>query len=606
MAKDLLGEPICDHCWHLAGGAKAILARAQGETDGPILAFDDLADELIATANPNDLLHPFDRLAVESGVRWSTLRTIIPRDRTRLTGMIADRAADVPAHTKLPSGAESWLSLVTASIAVDSVEFKQPRGTKRRRWWRIARVYALCADRQGRPLTWAAHEVVAEAVGCSTKTVQRCLRWLERSGLLWEVVPGCVLRRCQVPDGETPAERQARQQREVLAEAENVIETAGRRIRTDAELAAVRAGHRGDAALAAADRILADQPGLPVDPLLDVDPDHVPGDRRVPLWDQNPGEWVRITPVYELRVPLSDLERAETDRIAAATSTPPTPGQLLAQQHRGALLHPHNTLLHGDAVLITHDGTCGRIDPEIDPAAYLTALDAVTSGNAAALVRTSSFVHPPQVFSLDEIKSRTARLWMDGRASRGSSMKGVGETISANTENIEPTEPAEGSNQQAKPLPEARRIARWLLRSSLHPVLCEGLDDAFEGKLAATIAGSGLLRHGWSDDDLHKEIHGLPEHRHLPRWVRNPAAWIITRLRDADPHFPPHKREIVLKVERESRWFAENRTFQAEAEITARRDAIDACLLCDHVGILDLGDNVPLTRCTHDPDTGGW
>lgn len=608
VAEQLLGRPVCDQCWHLAGGAATILARLKGEAEGPVLEFDERADAMLAAANPQDLLHPFDRMAVRSGVRWSTLRTIIPRDRNRLTGMIADRADNVPAHTKIPTGGVDWLLLVTDRIAGDVDQFRQRRGSKRRRWWRIARVFALCADRKGRPLTWAAHEVVAEAVGCSTKTVQRCLRWLERQGLLWEVVPGCVLRRSQVPENETPAERDARQKRETLAQAEAIVDNAARRIHIKAELDAVRAGKRGLAALAAADEQLADQADLlPRDPLLDLDLDHLPGDRSVPLWDKNPEQWVRITPVYELRVPLPAAERAEAERITAACGPPPpTEGRLLAELHRADWLHPRNAHHQPDAVLITHDGWCGLVSNDVDPDAFRVAVEAVTSGNAAALVRTSSFVHPPKVSSTGEIKSRINHLWMDGRAPRGSSKKSLGNP-SDDSVHTEITNHDESSpKRQVKPLPEARRVARWLIRSGLDPVLCEGLDDAFEGILAAVIAGSGLLRHDWGDKDFRDEIHGLPEHRHLPRWVRNPQAWILSRLRAADPHLPPWKREKILDVERTSRWFAENRTFQAETERAARRATIDACPLCDHNGILDLGEDTPKVRCNHDPDSGGW
>lgn len=613
VAHQLLGNtPVCDHCWHLAGGAQAILDRAHlfaEGTDTLILAFDERADAMIAAANPVDLLHPADRVVVDNGVRWSVLRTIIPRDRLRLTSWIADRTASVPTGTTRPDGPEAWLVLVTLAIAADTEEFKQPRGTKRRRWWRIARVFALCADRDGRPLTWAAHDVVAEAVGCSTKTVQRCLRWLESAGLLHEVVPGCVLRRCQVPEGETAQQRNARQEREALAEAAAVIDAEARRVRTEAELTAVRAGHGGLAALAAADDLLADQPGLPGNLLDDDGQDHRPLDRQVPLWDKNPEEWVRITPVYELRRPLTPLEREEADRIAATVITPPTPGQVLAEQHRDAWVHPANAHVHSDLVLITHDGTTVRLDNS-DMEAWLTAVDAVTCGNAAKLVRTTSFVHPPKVTSLREIKSLTQNgLWISGRASRDASKKSPisvqdHEVISVNTEVIGGI-----AKQLAKPAPEARQVARWLLESSLDPILCDGVTEDY---LTALIAGSGLLRHEWTWDDIRDEIHGLPEHPHLPRHIRTPRAFITDRLRSAAdyPHLPPSIRRQILEIERGSRWFAENATntrdAAREAERAARRKEIDNCPLCDQSGWLDLPSHVPTARCTHDPDTQGW
>jgi hypothetical protein len=154
-----------------------------------------------------------------------------------------------------------------------------------------------------------------------------------------------------------------------------------------------------------------------------------------------------------------------------------------------------------------------------------------------------------------------------------------------------------------KPPSEARQVARWLLRSSLPPELCDGVD---EDHLTALIAGSGLLRHGWTRQDVLDELLGAPEHAHLPRWVRTPRAWVTTRIREAVPHLPPSKRRLIRDVERGSRWFTENRQRARDAEIAVRRGAIDACSLCDHNGILDLGGDAPLTRCTHDPDTGGW
>ncbi|MFE2755652.1 hypothetical protein ACFXGA_26995 [Actinosynnema sp. NPDC059335] len=621
VAQELLDQPVCDQCWHLAGGADAVLARVRaamnGEPTGPFLALDPRADELIATANPNDLLHPNDRLAVDSGIRWSTLRTIIPRDRLRLVTMIDQNAGRRPPNTTRPDDAPAWLMLVADHIRADTEQFKQRNGSKRSRWWRIARVFAICADRDRRPLTWAAHDVVAEAVGCSTKTVQRCLRWLEKQGLIWEVVPGCVLRRCQTSEadhprtGETDEQRQARQEHDVLAEAAAVVDAAARRIRTEAELIAVDAGLGGAAALAAADIMLADQPGYPHAPISDVDQDHEPDTRRPPLWEQHPEEWVNLAPVYELRVPLPPAEQAEVARIVAAIGPPPpTEGELLAELHRNNWLHPDNVLRNGfEAVLITHDGWTGLVHADLDPQAFLAAIDAVTSGNAAALVRTSSFVHPPKVATYGEIESRTQNLWINGRAPRDSSKRdtpsqGNPSDVSAHTETTNDGEAVQ--KRQVKPIPESRRVAEWLFRAALDPVLCEGLTPEFEHTLAAVIAGTGLLRHGWTWNDLRDEIHGLPERLHLPRWIRNPKAFILARLRDADPHLPPSKRKVILDAERGTKWFAENRHRLAETERNARRSAIDACPLCDHNGILDLGGDAPLVRCTHDADSGGW
>jgi hypothetical protein len=43
-----------------------------------------------------------------------------------------------------------------------------------------------------------------------------------------------------------------------------------------------------------------------------------------------------------------------------------------------------------------------------------------------------------------------------------------------------------------------------------------------------------------------------------------------------------------------------------QAEIATRRDAINACDLCDELGWLHLPRGVPTARCTHDATTSGW
>lgn len=592
-----LGEAsICDQCWHLSGGAEKILARAKAMAEGtsevPVLTMDPWSEALIAGAAGNtDLLHPHDRLVVENGVRWSTLRKIIPRDRLRLAAMVAERVESTPAHTELPAGITAWQTEVIARIAADLDEFRQPRGTKRRRWWRICRVFALCCDRDGRPLTWAAHEVVAEAVGCSTKTVQRCLRWLEGQGLIREVVPGCVLRRSHTAERETEQERADRLAREVVAEAEAIARTAAR--------TPVAAGQRASTGDAGAEEHQDS-----------ADVEQVDVRRTRPVWDDNPDEWVHIAAVYELRVPLTELQRAEADRIAAASAPPPpSAGELLAEQHRGLWVHPLNAFLQKDVVLITHDGACGLVASD-DPETWFAALNAVTSGNAVKLVRTRSFVHPPQVWNLEEIKSRTENdLWINGRATRDSSTKErsrQGQCDSVHTEATEVKNPQRDvAKKRVKPVPEARQCARWLLNKTLDAVLVEGLDQDFENRLTSLIAGSGLLRHGWTWDDLLDEIHGLPEHQHLPRWIRDPRAWITARITQAKPHLPPSTRQEILAIERTSKWFAEQPEKRREAERAARWAAIQACPLCDNNGLLDL-PGAPVVRCNHDPDSGGW
>ena len=187
---------------------------------------------------------------------------------------------------------------------------------------------------------------------------------------------------------------------------------------------------------------------------------------------------------------------------------------------------------------------------------------------------------------------------------------GQEQASSVNTEVIEEKNPqVGGKKKQVRQPSEARLCAQWLLRKKLDAVLCEGLDREFENRLTSIIAGSGLLRHGWTWKDLRDEIHGFPENKHLPRWIRDPCGWIIAAFARADPERPPSLRwreRELKKIESGSRWFAENAARPLEAERAARRDAIDKCELCDHSGLLDLGDDVPVTRCNHDPHSGGW
>ncbi|CAL9677636.1 hypothetical protein SUDANB95_07962 (plasmid) [Actinosynnema sp. ALI-1.44] len=592
---DLLGElVVCDQCWHVAGGAEAIRARALSLMEGgdqPVLAMDPLVEEMLAGANPLDMLHPTDRLLVDSGVRWSVARHIVPKARVELAKRIAERSA--PSGTAASEDAVAWLAVVTQHIASDQEEFKQPRGSKRRRWWRILRVYAICADRQGRPLTWAAHEVVAEAVGCSTKTVQRALRWAERRGLLWEVVPGCVLPKASSPTDETPAEREDRLAREAVAEAEAVAAEEAARARAKAELDAVRVGFSGPLALAVADLAIATPaPAVP-------DPDDVEGEREQPT--------VRLTPVYELRVPLSGDELAERKRIAAAlTPPPPSAGQLLAEQHREHWVHPVNAGLYGALVVIGHDGSHVLVHGDTDAAyeAFQVAVEAVISGNAVKLVRTTSFVHPPQVSSVEEMNLLLPGVVDKRAASRrsddGSSVEVVAELPSGGR-----TEPGE-AKKPSRPKTAAEQAADWLLREGLDPLVCGGVSRSW---LSAVIAGSGLLRHEWTLGDLRDLIHGEPAHPHLPRFIREPKAWIRAQFAAADPVMPPRKARFINEVERSTQWFAARRASERQAkrqaEIAARRAAIDACKLCDEVGWLHVTEG-PTVRCSHDQDTGGW
>ncbi|MGH3586820.1 MAG: hypothetical protein ACRDQ0_10900 [Pseudonocardia sp.] len=155
---------------------------------------------------------------------------------------------------------------------------------------------------------------------------------------------------------------------------------------------------------------------------------------------------------------------------------------------------------------------------------------------------------------------------------------------------------------------EALRAAQWLLRSRLDPRVC---DDVSPRWLAAQIRGSHLLdQHHWTWNDLADQLHGYPQYTHLPRHIHNPRAWIRTRITHATPTLSPTKLRIIHHIERNSPLCRQRRQAEAEraqrAEITARRNAINNCELCDELGWLHVAADVPTARCNHDTGTGGW
>lgn len=274
---------VCDQCWHLAGGAVAIRAQLVrhnqlGEQLTPLLVFDPQVETLFAAASDYDALHPSDRLLVESGIRWIVLRHIAVPARIELARRVLERVA--PRHTRAATSPQEWIEAVEARIREQTgTEFKY--NPKRRRWWQISSVFRHCADQNRRPLTWVTQEEIAAAVGCSTRTVRRCVAWLQREGLLWEVVPGCQLPQQARSDDETAAEREERQRQ--TAEAIAAEEAAIARAHT--ELDAVQAGHPG-AWTASATQLALE----PVSTSTEVVETH------------SEQSLIRIAPVYELRL----------------------------------------------------------------------------------------------------------------------------------------------------------------------------------------------------------------------------------------------------------------------------------------------------------------
>ncbi|MGH3587786.1 MAG: hypothetical protein ACRDQ0_15840, partial [Pseudonocardia sp.] len=203
---------VCDQCWRLAGGRSAVVAALLGHAErdrspGPPLRFAPDIEALFARARHQDLLHPVDRLLVDSGIRWVVLRHIAVPARIDLAHRVLQRRP--LRDTRAADSPDLWMEAVEARIRERSgTEFVY--AAKRRRWWLISSVFRHCADRSGRPLAWVTQEEIASAVGCATRTVRRCVAWLRREGLLFEIVPGCQLPQQAVPDGATDEERAIR------------------------------------------------------------------------------------------------------------------------------------------------------------------------------------------------------------------------------------------------------------------------------------------------------------------------------------------------------------------------------------------------------------
>ena len=547
---------VCDQCWHLAGNTNTVTARLTHSPTEPALQFDPAIEALLLAANDYDQLHPLDRLIVESGVRWAVLRHIAVPARMQLAAWIAQRHP--PEATRRADSPGAWLDAVEDRIRAQTRADHTRAGAgtsptppgdqfvynaKRRRWWRICHILRCCADRDTRPLTWVTQEEIAAAIGCSTRTVRRCVAWLRAEGLLWEIVPGCRLPQQRVPDGETSTETAHRERR--LAAAIAAEEAAMARAR--AELTHLR-----------------DEPHAPdtADP-----PHHGPGSPPNSPTTDDEAELdptlVNLAPVYELRVPL-----------------PPRP----------------------DAV----------------PPPVPAPSDALTSTYIAAPNQDHENVHPPQVLNQDHSNSRSVQPVDNRRAPRGPDQQQVSPTARVGSPAGHPDDPQGATARPGAPLTrtaepttpqsEAVRAAQWLLRSRLDPRICDQVSIRW---LAAQIRAAHFLdRHDWTWDDLADQLHGYPEHTHLPYHIRDCRAWIRARLTRATPTLSPTKLRIVLDIERGSDLLRRRRRDAREAtrraEIASRRAAIEGCALCDEVGWIHVNRSTPTARCNHDPDSGGW
>lgn len=584
---------VCDQCWHVAGGrdgvqmtfldveqepaaardAKAPTGATGAGSSGDVevdvdagspaagrdlvletgLEFPPAVQRLLAAADEYDLLHPIDRLLVSSGVRWAVLRHIAVPARMRLAARILERTA--AAHTAAAPSALVWLDAVDERIAEQSgTEFRYR--CKKRSWRAIAAALSSCADREGRPLTWVTQDEIAAVVGCGTRTVSRCLRWLKAQDLLLEVVSGCKLPQQHVPDGETPIERAERLAR--LAQAVAAEEAAMARARR--ELDAVRG----------APLVLTDSVRAPVEQLtLAAAPEPDPASRAPadPGLDQSDpsAALVNLAPVYELRIPRP-------------------PDELLAQT-------PFKP---------------GPAGPD---------RDALTSTNTAQTEAVSQNVFPPVGVSEKDLESNYVQPVDKRRAPRGSQNEVPSKIISSVGDHDGPVDCIPAAQTACTQQSRAVEVAQWLLRKKLDVRLCTDVSVRW---LAAVIRSSRLLEdHEWTPDDLLDLLHGHPEHLHLPRYIREPRAWIRARFGHANPTLSPTKLRLinyvewsspymVARVEQErQRRLEQERQRQAD-ERAAQRAAIAACGLCDEIGWLQIGLDGPLTRCTHHAEDGGY
>ena len=598
---------VCDRCWHTAGGVDAVAAAL--DEDGRLVLTLEGASEfeaMLAAADAYDQRHPIDRFLIESGIRWETLRQIAVPARCDLVRWALDRVP--PADTRSAVCLDGWGEVVAARIeAQTGTEFRYK--PKRRRWSRIANVLRCCADDPSRdklrPLTWVSQEEIAAAVGCSTRTVRRCVAWLRREGLLHEVLPGCQLPRQAVPDDETAAEQAQRQARMAAA----IAAEDAARARARAELAAVRGGLFGETSAAAAAEVVspAEEAALAAE--------------LAAVAELEPG-LVQLVPVYELRVPLPDAERAEEAAIARAHTVLGTAGEALARHHAAELVPVANAPVYRELFAIGHDGQLTRLT---GPA----AAEAVTCGNAVGLLRTDQNGHPPQVIPSDQLKSSAVQAVDKGPATPGSDQRGSQDTRNgAELTTGGQTAPAESDHPKARQS-EAVRAAEWLVRSRLHPDLCENVSVRW---LAGVIRGSRLLT-AWNTtygqasapdpawnagvppawNELADLIHGVPEYPNLPRHIRTPRGWIKARFARADPHLPPSKAKLIRRIEATSPALRQRHQADLDqarqAQIATLRAAIDGCPLCDEIGWLaaDPTDpTAPVLKCTHDPNTSGW
>ncbi len=490
---------VCDQCWYFQG--RASLDAEVVDVDGADAialqwTFPPQVSAALAAVDRYDALHPLDRRLVESGVRWSVLRHVALPARMKLAGEVLCSVA--PPATRPADSPLVWCDAVEARMRAQTTSRGKGGGKRRfvyrcrkQRWWQVVQQLALAAHEERRPLTWISQLEIATLVGCDKRTVRRVVKWLREEGLLWEVVKGTRVPLQRIPDDETPAEA-AERAAQLLAE---ITAAQAQRTRARAEIDAARGGHRGTAAVKAAQLTLSGLDGADLDPA------------ALPTQGQALAD---IAPVYELRLPDEEA-RAIADRIvgdALAASGEHAPISLAPQvtATTAEFVHPPLVSQQGEKTSSPVQNLPQPVDKGRAPRGPQNEGPGQPI-NDPARVSTYRLQKAQSAGSLDSRTTARAR-W----ARRPPGRTGTPQSRSVNA-------------------------ARRLLRSLLQERLCTGVAERW---LAAEIRASRLITdHDWTDQDLADHLHGEPERPRLPYEIRSPRAWIRARLRRADPDRPP-------------------------------------------------------------------
>jgi hypothetical protein len=518
-----------------------------------------------------------------SGLRWVLLRHLPWAQRLMLVDDISRRTP--PADTRPTISDEEWLQFVAEAAAQarhfysPSSRDPQPRSPaeatdkSRRRAYRIAQALASRMTWEGRPLTWISQAEIAAEVGCSERHVRRFLTWLQRLGAMYEVVPPCgALPMMELPEDPTPEERAEYHRRK---EAEAAVQARARDA-AQAELAALTAGCTGAEAAAAGRQAM-----------------EASSEHEAVSDDLDAPRVVRIVPVYELRVPLSEAERAESRAIEAAAKPRLTPAEVYVEEQRDRLVHWRNAHNHRELAVVCPDGH-EHVMPSRE------AAQAVTSGNGIALLRLLKNVHPPVALDKDRLSPSLQPVDKQRRASRGPDQKG-----SATCANTPDWDSKTGSStrkpQRRSPAYQAAQIVfdEYLPPKLRHDMTVPWLAGRFE---------PFVHKRGWTATDMARQILDLIPGggKYLPQVIDTSKGFIAYRLELAVKQPSPTMLDKIAAHENTRR--ANRRAAAAQAQLEAiqrERAAVRACDLCDENGMIDVLDG-PTARCNHDPETGGW